>query len=270
MLQPTTISSSRNLFSQHETAEDQESPPMASPSPPQLSCSELSGPSASNQELLDLEPDNHKQHQHYRTSLQPGHLEEPQNPDDSNSGRAGLPPTVPTVAFSSQLSNDQDDPHQLPPPAPPSRKWYHPDEYYDALIQAQREHMLSLGWDWENDADCKAYKTYRRSVRRLESLPWYHLEKISLYVSFGKESAKVWAQDVSDDVAIQTARTKAWAKDLWNDLVNASWPKNMSDSRKRRKAAEEVRRQEMENPRCWCRDCVPGRPLPQFMLPRAC
>jgi hypothetical protein len=64
----------------------------------------------------------------------------------------------------------------------------------------------------------------------------------------------VWAEDVSDDVAIQTARIKAWTKDLW----------------KRRKEAEEVKSQEMENPRCWCRDCVPGRQLPQFMLPRAC
>jgi hypothetical protein len=86
----------------------------------------------------------------------------------------------------------------------------------------------------------------------------------------GRESAKMWAEDVSDDVAIQTARTKAWAKDLWNDLANPSWVKNISGSRKRRKEAEEVKSQEMENPRCWCRDCVPGRQLPQFMLPRAC
>lgn len=100
--------------------------------------------------------------------------------------------------------------------------------------------MLSLGWNWENNADYKAYKMYRRSVWRLESLPWYRLEKISLYVSIGKESAKVWAEDVSDDVAIRKTRIKAWAHDIWNDLANPSWLKKTTDSRKRRKTAEEV------------------------------
>jgi hypothetical protein len=72
----------------------------------------------------------------------------------------------------------------------------------------------------------------------------------------------LWAEDVSDDVAIRKTRIKAWANDIWNDLANLSWVKKITNSLERR--------EQMENPRCWCRDCVPGRPLPQFMLSRVC
>jgi hypothetical protein len=156
---------------------------MAPPSPPQLSCSDLSGPPVNSPRLLDL-ADN--------ASRQPDQLEEPENIDDANSRGAELSAAAPIVALSfQQLSKDQDDPHHLPPPAPSARKWARTDEYYDAQIQAQREHMLSLGWNWEDNADYNAYKMYRRSVRRLESLPRFYLEKISVNLSIRKEVAKV-------------------------------------------------------------------------------
>jgi hypothetical protein len=163
-------------------------PPTALSSPPQLSYSELSGLPDNNPKPLDLEPDNHKQHQECRAALESDQLEGPENPDDVNSGGADLSAAAPTVALPfPQLSKDHDDHHHPPHPTPPARKWAHSGEYYDAQVKAQREHMLSLGCDWEDDAGCKAYKMYRRSVRRLESLPWYHLEKISLHASIGKE-----------------------------------------------------------------------------------
>jgi hypothetical protein len=71
----------------------------------------------------------------------------------------------------------------------------------------------------EKDAEKDNCTVVRRNVRRVESLPRLHLEKISLSVFIRKEAAKVWAEDVSDDVAIRKTRIKAWASDLWNDLV---------------------------------------------------
>ncbi|KAI5792282.1 hypothetical protein FPQ18DRAFT_389784 [Pyronema domesticum] len=161
--------------------------------------SPVQGPPAKIPRRLDL-ADNNEKHPDNRAARQPDQLEEPENIDDADSGEAELSAAVPT---------DHDDPHHLPPPAPPARKWARTDEYYDAHIQAQREHMLSLGWNWEDNADCKAYKTYRRSVRRLETLPRFHLEKMSLNLSICKEAAKVWVEDVSDDIAIRTDRVEA-------------------------------------------------------------